>query len=304
MVHTLLGMRGYEGVMFSTEAMKICSRDRLALPAPKISQQAVAAAGLSLLSRSGRKTCSRDCLALPAPNISRQAVAAAGLSLLSRYGSKDTAASTSSAQSASSGSPSDPPLSAAPHEHESVQQQQGCMGSGNASSSHPSGDTQSARPEGVRPSVLVSDNAATSPSANASPSASAIVPETVSTYGPALRPDGYEEPAGSQEDGLANAACGAITSSAADVDAQSEGSSGPQLAQAAGPAAALAAGVDAELAAEPAAPGMEPEGPMPSSEMQLIITKLAGFIQVGFHLASATLPVRCHHLSLACAFGA
>ncbi|KAK9850430.1 hypothetical protein WJX84_009010 [Apatococcus fuscideae] len=62
-----------------------------------------------------------------------------GLSLLSRYGSKDTAASTSSAQSASSGSPSDPPLSAAPHEHESVQQQQGCMGSGNASSSHPSG---------------------------------------------------------------------------------------------------------------------------------------------------------------------
>lgn len=116
-------------------------------------------------------------------------------------------------------------------------------------------------------------------------------------YGPAPKPADYEsietssvqEPAELAESGLVTAPANSL----AEQHGHQEPSGIPEIQEAVAPAALEPS--------EPAAPGMEPEGPMPSFEMQLIITKLAGFIQVGFHLAPATLPMRCPHLSLALA---
>ena len=212
-----------------------------------------------------------------------------GLSQLAQYGSRDTAASDSSARSASSESPS-------------------------ASTHEPSMSAGSDTPEQqqIKPSVRILGRrvgAGLTKIALKTPQTGAIEQEPTA-YGPALAPEGYldDEPsAGSSPHAAAAvAADGAASDPAAtQAEAEAQEGAGPEALEAAGVAAAQDEAVAVvQEPAEPLVPGMEPEGPMPSSEMQLIITKLAGFIQVGFHTPSATPCALAPHLSLANACGA
>ncbi len=124
------------------------------------------------------------------------------------------------------------------------------------------------------------------------------IPEGSLVYGPAPKPDSWLDTSTPAQDQISMTTSGLANGASRSLEAHDRDKGLPGIPdhQQAVTAAALEP-------AEPAAPGMEPEGPMPPSEMQLIITKLAGFIQVGLHLAPATLPVRCPHLSQALASG-
>ena len=205
-----------------------------------------------------------------------------GLSQLSRYGSRDTAASDSSAHSSSAG-----PASSSSHGPPALLDQQLAQSEAQ--------DTDQASTD-QNPAASSHKDAAEG-ALDASMTNSAAKEAVM--YGPAPRPanlgesdtNNAELPAELAEPGQATAAADSLAE-------QNSGQAAPRTPEMqAVPAAALEP-------SEPAAPGMEPEGPMPSPEMQLIITKLAGFIQVGFHLAPAPLPVRCPHLSLAFASAA
>ena len=212
-----------------------------------------------------------------------------GLSQLAQYGSRDTGASDSSACKASSESPS-----ASTREHsmpagsDTPEQQQ---------------DKPSLRILGRRVGAGLTKIALKPPQTGA-------VEQEPTAYGPALAPEGYHDDKITAERSSPLAADVASDGAASDPPAgqavaEAQEGAGPEALEAAGVAAAQDEAVAVvQEPAEPVVPGMEPEGPMPSSEMQLIITKLAGFIQVGFHKASATPCALASHLSLANPCGA
>ncbi|KAK9837970.1 hypothetical protein WJX74_008811 [Apatococcus lobatus] len=187
----------------------------------------------------------------------------AGLSQLAQYGSRDTAASDSSACSASSDAPSvSTHTGSMPADHDQPEQQK---------------DKPPLRILGKRTRTGLTKIDIKAPQAEAAEQ------EPIS-YGPALAPEGYCETSQPTEGKLADAASGSAASiqgaGPAETEAGPEKGPSNTTSQAAGmvPDQAAVTAVAVEPS-EPVAPGMEPEGPMPSSEMQLIITKLAGFIQ-------------------------
>lgn len=220
-------------------------------------------------------------------NLTVVLVCCTGLSQLAQYGSRDTAASDSSARSASSESPS-----ASTREH-----------------SMPAGsDTPEQQQDKPPVRILGRRVGAGLTKIELKTAQTGIAEQDQTAYGPAPAPVGYrdnEPSAGLSPQAAAAVAADGAPSDPAANQAQAEPQEGPEPPHAAGVAAAQDEAVAVvQEPAEPLAPGMEPEGPMPSSEMQLIITKLAGFIQVGFQMASTTPSALAPHLSLANACGA
>ena len=219
-----------------------------------------------------------------------------GLSQLAQYGSKDTAASDSSARSTHLEAPS-----VSTHDHS------------------PAAGSAQPEQQGYKPTMRILGRRRTGLTKIdvQAPQTEAAEQEPVS-YGPALAPEGYHDGDEHVDSASLNAALDGTATQTADqaengpkkapIAADAHSADGASTQADGAPAATVPAQAAAVAVAleppEPVAPGMEPEGPMPSSEMQLIITKLAGFIQVGFHTASATPCALPSHLSLACACGA